>query len=62
MLTDRLSKLSILANPLENNCFNRGFITHQLKSTIFDRFQLTVNIFVHVLEINAFRSIIICRT
>jgi len=25
MLTEWLSKLSFLANPTENNCFNRGF-------------------------------------
>jgi len=34
------------ANLLQKNCFNRIVsITHQLKSTIFDRFQLAVNNF-----------------
>jgi len=56
MLTDWLSKL--IANSLENNIVLIVVsITHQLKSTVFDRFQLVVNNFFHVFEIKTFRSI-----
>jgi len=61
MLTDWLSKLSFLANPLENNCFNRGFSNTSTKiySTIFDRFQLAVNNFFHAFEIKISCTIVI---